>query len=383
MTIALCQRSCPEYIVPLFERLSRRFPIEFVFSLFGKDQTFFFNPEVMRNLRYTRLPPPAIPLRPSTWRVLNKPVHWLHVLLLGRALARHLARGDYGLFVAGDFATFECLVAFLVARRSRRPFILWSDAWRWPVTRRDRLKLPLVRWMVRRATALVAGGTLARDTLVALGGRPEAIVNVYHTNVTAHEPVAPAADGDVLYVGRLDERKGLEVLLRAFATVRAAHPRVRLAVVGRGERRARLEALARELGVADAVRFAGWVDHREIDAYYRGCAVFVLPSIFTDEGGYEPFSNVVLEAMAWGRPVISTTANGASFDVIQDGVNGLVVPERDPAALARALGRLLDDRDAAETMGRRARETIRDHFNVDLMARRFAEAIERVEARPG
>jgi glycosyltransferase involved in cell wall biosynthesis len=124
------------------------------------------------------------------------------------------------------------------------------------------------------------------------------------------------------------------------------------------------------------VDFAGWVDHKEIGGYYRRCAVFVLPSIFTDDGGYEPFSNVVLEAMAWGAPVITTLANGAAYDVLEDGVNGRVVPDREPEALAAALGDLLADPSRAEAMGRRGRETVRERFNVDRMAERFGEALD-------
>jgi glycosyltransferase involved in cell wall biosynthesis len=235
--------------------------------------------------------------------------------------------------------------------------------------------------MVRDATAFVAGGTRARDKLVELGAAPERIFNVYHTNVEARPgPPAPGDGGFVLYVGRLDERKGVEYLIRAFSRVRGRRPGLRLKIAGVGGRREALGRLSETLHVADAVEFLGWVDHGAVDALYRDCALFVLPSIFGPDGGYEPFSNVVLEAMAWGRPVVSTTANGASFDVVADGINGMVVPDRDVEALAAAIEWILDDPARAAAMGRRAWETIRRDFNVDRMAERFTAALAFVQA---
>jgi len=225
------------------------------------------------------------------------------------------------------------------------------------------------------------GGTRAKEKLVELGAPAERIFNVFHTNVKAQPaPAPPTRSGFILYVGRLDERKGVEYLLRAFARVRGEFPSVGLKIAGVGALGVDLKRLADDLGVAGGVDFLGWVDHAAVDQLYRDCAVFVLPSIFSAAGGYEPFSNVVLEAMAWGRPVISTTANGASYDVVVDGVNGLVVPDRDVDALAGALGQILHDPAKAAAMGERAWETIRDTFNVDRMADRFSEALAYVEA---
>ena len=375
MRIAICQRVCPEYIVPLFQRLSRRYEIDFIFSRFGQDQAFFFDPARITGIRALALHPPPFPLLPFRSRLLNKMTFWAHIVVLGAQLTGALRRGRYDVVVGGDFGRFECVVACLWARWRRRPFLLWSDTWHWPVTRRDRRRRPLVRWIIGSATALIAGGSKARDTLVELGAGHSPIFNVYHTNVSVAAGER-APERFVLYVGRLEERKGVEVLLRAFARLRTTHGDVRLAIVGRGEREDALRRLAGELGIAAAVDFVGWVDHAEIGGRYRRCAVFVLPSIFTADGGYEPFSNVVLEAMAWGAPVITTLANGAAYDVLEDGVNGRVVPDRDPQALAAALHDFLSDPQRAEAMGRRGRETVRDRFNVDRMAARFGEALD-------
>ncbi len=385
MRIAVCLRVCPEYLVPLFERLARRWDVEFIFSRFGQTQTFFFDPTRLHGLPVRALRPPPFPLLPFRSRVLNKLSFWTHITVLSLQLARTLLRGKYDVVLGGDFGRFEAVVACAIARWRGQPYLLWSDTWHWPVTRRDALRLPLVRWMIRSAAALIAGGSRAAATLGELGAGRTPVFNVYHTNVTVSAlPRQPAPTGRfVLYVGRLEARKGVEVLLEAFAQLGAAAPDVQLQILGRGERCDALARRAGELGIADRVQFLGWVEHAEVEAYYQRCAVFVLPSVFTPEGGYEPFSNVVLEAMACGAPVITTTANGAAWDVLEDGVNGRVVAQGDARALAAALGELLTHSERAEALGRRARATIRDRFNVDLMAERFGEALDYVRRLGG
>ncbi|MGH7419928.1 MAG: glycosyltransferase, partial [Candidatus Rokuibacteriota bacterium] len=326
------------------------------------------------------LRPPPFALLPFRSRMLNKLSFWTHIIVLSLQLAKALRRGRYDVLLGGDFGRFEAVVACVIARWQGRPYLLWSDTWHWPVTRRDTLRLPLVRWMIRNSAVLIAGGSRAATKLAELGAGTTPVFNVYHTNVSVsaleRDPAWPGRF--VLYAGRLEERKGVEVLLTAFARVRTEGPDVRLKIVGRGERRDALVRLAGDLGIADAVEFVGWVEHAEIDAYYQRCAVFVLPSIFTREGGYEPFSNVVLEAMACGAPVITTTANGAAYDVLEDGVNGRVVKQGEVDALAAALRDLLTHPEQAEAMGQRGRATIRERFNADLMAERFAEALDYV-----
>jgi glycosyltransferase involved in cell wall biosynthesis len=379
--IAFCQRVLPEYNVPLFRRLGARWDIEWILTLFGQRERFYFDPERLGAIRVRTLKAPTFPLLPFRSRALNKLPVAVHLVVLAARLAAAVRGGRYDVVIGGDPASFECLTAFLAARSTGALFVLASDTWRWPVTWKDRWRTPLVRAMVRRAAALVAGGSRARDWLLDLGAAEGAVFNVYHTNVTALPRLRrPPAAGErfVLFVGRLEERKGVEGLLEAFAGLEPRRRDVRLLIVGRGPRRATLEAQARRLGIADRVQFVGWVDHAEIHRYYERCAVFVLPSVFTAEGGYEPFSNAVMEAMACGAPAVTTTANGVAFDVIQSGVNGLVVPERDVAALRAALARLLDDPDAAEAMGRAGWETVRREFNVDRMAERFSAALEYV-----
>lgn len=139
----------------------------------------------------------------------------------------------------------------------------------------------------------------------------------------------------LLFVGRLRYYKGLPHLLRALQGV----PEARLVVVGDGPMRSTWEAEAQGLGVADRVHFVGEVGQEELPAYYHACDLFVLPA----DQRSEAFGAVLLEAMASGRPVISTELGTGTSWVNRHGETGWVVPPADPEALGQAVRHLLED----------------------------------------
>jgi glycosyltransferase involved in cell wall biosynthesis len=146
----------------------------------------------------------------------------------------------------------------------------------------------------------------------------------------------------VLTCARLDEQKGHDVLLRAAAQL----PEVAFAFAGEGPERARLEALAAELGVADRVLFLGY--RTDIPRLLAACDVFALPSL------YEGSSLAVLEAMAARRAVVSS-AIGGTDELIESGVDGILVAPGEDGPLAAALGELIGDEERRAELGRRAR----------------------------
>ena len=142
----------------------------------------------------------------------------------------------------------------------------------------------------------------------------------------------------IIAVGRLSHIKGYPYLLKAFARVSAGFP-CRLVIAGDGKKRADLEALARKLGIENRVTFLG---HQPNPFKYLARAdIFVLSSLS------EGFALVIVEAMACGIPVISTRCPSGPEEIITDGVNGLLVPVADEAALAEAILRLLQDKNLA------------------------------------
>lgn len=162
----------------------------------------------------------------------------------------------------------------------------------------------------------------------------------------------------ILFIGRLIEYKGLPILINAMRTVPAT-----LEIVGEGRLRSSLEAQVRHLGLTEHVRFAGELSEAELVVRLHACEFLVLPST----GSNETLGLVQLEAMACGKPVISTTLPTGVPYVNQDGVTGLLVPPGNALALRQAMRQLLSDAEARARMGRAARERVRAHFSAELM----------------
>jgi phosphatidylinositol alpha-mannosyltransferase len=147
----------------------------------------------------------------------------------------------------------------------------------------------------------------------------------------------------VLFVGRLDERKGLEVLLRAMPIVLQERPDARLAIVGDGPRRASAERLSEELGIGGRVAFMGRVSREELPHVYASASLYVSPAL-----GGESFGIVLLEAMASGVPVIASDIRG--YDEVVASDVGVRVPPGDPHALGHAIRRVLSDTREADRL---------------------------------
>ena len=180
---------------------------------------------------------------------------------------------------------------------------------------------------------------------------------------------AAAGEGTVLFVGVLRPYKGVDVLLRAMARVKA-----KLVVVGRGPNRLELSSLAARLGLSNRVTFLGEVSDSERRILLHSCDVFVLPSI----DNREAFGIAQLEAMACGRPVIaSDLPTGVRF-VNKNQMTGLLVPPGDSDALAAALQRLLGDERLRQTLGNAAKRRAELEFSSDRMVRRVQQVYEEV-----
>jgi glycosyltransferase involved in cell wall biosynthesis len=169
-------------------------------------------------------------------------------------------------------------------------------------------------------------------------------------------PAAPV----VAVFARLTRIKGVEYFLEAAAMLKARFEEARFLIVGEDfyeDHRAGLEALARTLGLDSRVVFAGF--REDVPDLLREVAVSVLPSL-----GGEGLPNVVLEAMAAGVPVVATRVGGTP-ELIEDGIQGLLVPPRDPGALALAIGSLLAEPRRRRSMGQAGRERAGKEFSIE------------------
>ena len=264
------------------------------------------------------------------------------------------------------------LLAYALARPPAR-LVVWFHA---EVVRDPRkyalFYRPLFAHAVRRASRVIVATPPMADAAQLQGyDVPVSVIpyGVETTRLQAGPDVLQRADtlrrahaGPlVLFVGRLVPYKGLDVLIRAMATVRAT-----LVLVGDGPQRTHLESLAVDHGVRDRVTFAGEVSEQDLVAWYHACDVFTLPSITRAEA----FGMVQVEAMACGKPIVSTNLPTGVPWVNRDGVSGLVVPPGDAEALAAALQRLVEDTGLRQRLGAQGRMRVADEFTADRMAER-------------
>lgn len=192
----------------------------------------------------------------------------------------------------------------------------------------------------------------------------------------AGKPFPQMQDGErLLFVGRLEPRKGLEQLLHAFTILRATRPDLRLYVVGDGPDRDRCQQLLPSRLRSDVV-FLGRVDTDELPRFHASCDVFVAPAL-----GGESFGIVLIEAQAAGCPVVASDIPGYA-SVITDGVDGRLVPPRDPDALAEAIGGLLDHPATARSLAEAAARGV-DRYDWSAVAGRVREEYARIVGARG
>ena len=239
---------------------------------------------------------------------------------------------------------------------------------------------PTTRWLYTRATAhVVTTGEALRQQLARDNGVPLAHMTSIPTGIdlARYVPDDPAAARARLgvpprptlgIVATLRDWKGHDVLFEALARDRAAWDGWNVVVVGDGPYRDRLDAQLARLGLAERIRFAG--QQEDVVPWLQALDLFTLPS-----WGEEGVPQAILQAMACGLPVVSTTV-GAITEAVADGVTGLVVPPRDVPGLGAALARLRDDAPLRARLGAAGRQRARAEFGIERMLDRM-EAVFR------
>ena len=217
------------------------------------------------------------------------------------------------------------------------------------------------RRVFRTAAGVVAESRYLADRVVA-AGCPERLVHVVTSGIdpAQFQPGAPEP-GRILHVGRLVEMKAPDIAIRAFARIAPDFPAARLDVVGDGPLRGRCEDAIAAAGLQGRVTLHGAQPHAAIAALARRASIFVLHSVTDPFGQTEGFPVAISEAMASGLPVISTRHSGIP-EHVRDGVTGILTAERDEAACADAMARLLCDPAAAAAMGRAGRAYALEHL---------------------
>jgi glycosyltransferase involved in cell wall biosynthesis len=310
-------------------------------------------------------------------------------VLCGMGAARRLVRRCHFDIVHVHWPLPHALLGLAAQRAARVPLVCsfygveltWARRF-WPF----RLFL---RRMIRRADAVTAISTYTAGLIRQIHERRVELIPFGATVDPGITPVESRREVgrpfELLFVGRLVERKGVRYLLDAIAQLQDRYD-VLLRVVGDGPWRSRLEAHARTLSLQDRVRFEGFVSKDELARRFAGCDAFVLPAVVDAKGDTEGLGVVLIEALSYGKPVVATSVGGI-VDIVRDGETGLLVPPEDADALARAIATYIEEPERARTLADSGRAHVDAQFSwptiIDRLTSLYRElTLPRVGERP-
>jgi len=233
------------------------------------------------------------------------------------------------------------------------------------------------RQMLEAVKLVLVRSESLRRAVADLGCDPEKI-EIQRTGIPLEEfpfrerSLPKNGEWRFIQAGRLIEKKGLPVTLRAFEAFLRKYPNATLTIAGEGPMREELQKLARELNVDARVSFTDFISQQQLrDIYYRS-HIFLHPSQTGHDGNQEGIPNSMLEAMASGLPIFATDHGGIP-EAIENSVSGILVPERDHEALARALLNAAEDPAFLSQIARSGAEVVRKNFDLRAQAQRLEE----------
>jgi glycosyltransferase involved in cell wall biosynthesis len=239
---------------------------------------------------------------------------------------------------------------------------------------------PFLRWAISGAAAITANSTHTVKEIQAICDRPVTIIP-YGTTAGEYSGSNPAAAKPVkqiLFCGRLVERKGVPYLIRAAALLCPELP-IHVNIVGTGPELMALRRLTEELGIVEHVTFHGFVSAERLEEMYRTCDVFVLPAIIDSKGDTEGLGVVIIDALSHRKPVVASGVGGIT-DLIIDDRTGLAVPPGDERALAAALRRILTDRELADRLAAAGYDHVRRNYSWQAITDRLLALYEKTLA---
>jgi glycosyltransferase involved in cell wall biosynthesis len=293
-----------------------------------------------------------------------------YAVRVAAAIVRLRREGRAPAHLHAHFAHDPALVALLVRRLTGLPYSFTAHA-------RDLVQIPPSSLAARaaEATALVTCCQVNADYIAAtVPARLQAVRVIHHgveLDLFKPRPRPPVvADVQIVTVGRLVEKKGFPDLLRALGRLKASGRRITCRVYGDGPLLRPLTELRDLLGLADAVHFAGERSRETIIQALHSSDVFVLTPTVTEDGDRDGIPNVLVEAMACGLPVVSTSAGGIP-ELVTHGENGFLTAPGDVVSIENHIATLLDSAKLRQQMGVAARRTVESGYDVNMAAERL------------
>jgi len=310
---------------------------------------------------------------PLIFHLPRLPLQLLHHLPQTAALAQRL-RITRSAGVHAHFAHLPADIALLAARHAGVCFTCSVHAW-------DVFAQPpaAIRRRLKPAAAVCACSQAAADAVQAAGIDARRVHLIRHGLPLAKYVFAPTqGNRRILAVGRLEPKKGFDVLIAACARLRGRP--FTCQIIGEGSQRHRLECLIAVHHLGDVVSLRGAAAPDEVRAAMHAADVLALPSRRMAGGDRDGVANVLIEAMALGTPVVTTTA-GAAGEVVRNDVNGRLVPPENTEALATAIGTLLDDPAARARLAHAARAAVEAAFDDDRTIAQLDAVFQQALAR--
>lgn len=258
----------------------------------------------------------------------------------------------------------------LVAKQN--PFFKWLATWTLKQTA-----------MVTRVTPtflpeLAALGVPdAKRCLIPNGVDPKAFLPASHKQLAAlRKALSIPADNLIVFaLGRIVLKKGFDFLVQVLPLVCKEMPNITFIIGGDGTDLDRLKTLTKELGISESIRFPGTITRADVPIYFYLCDIFTLPAVFDPKGNVDGCPNVILEAMACGKPVVASNISGIP-GVVKNGETGMLVKEKNVEELAAALVDLLTDTEKREEFGRAGRERILNELTWDKIIEQFKDVYQ-------
>jgi glycosyltransferase involved in cell wall biosynthesis len=368
--VAIVQRYLPHYRRPFFSRLAAANPDLEIRLYHGGELTCGTDSDPLEG--------PIVECRVRNIRVL--PALGYDLVVQRRVMSDLLRKPPDVVVLEGTFGVLTNAVVLITRRFSRRQTIYWSAGWDRPdVTGwRHKLKTTLVRGLVSSANSYIAYGSAARDYMIGHGADPARVTiaqNTIDVESIAAESSEWRAEGlrlkerlgfgghtVISYVGGIAPLKRVPVLVEAFRRLQREIQRLALFVVGDGPGTAELRAQSRDLS---DLHFAGAVFQR-VEAYIAAGDVFVLPGT----GGL-----ALNQAMALGRPLVATIADGTERDLVVPGRNGYLARVDDPDDLAESIRRVLKDPAESSRMGAASTALVLERASLAGMVASYSAAL--------
>ena len=254
----------------------------------------------------------------------------------------------------------------------QNPFFKWLATW---TLKQTAMVTSVTPTFLPELVAL--GVPDAKRCLIPNGVDPGSFLPPSHKQLAAlRKALSIPADNLIVFaLGRIVLKKGFDFLVQAIPLVCKEMPNITFIIGGDGTDLDRLKTMVKDLGVSDSVRLPGTINRTDVPAYFHLCDVFTLPAVFDPKGNVDGCPNVILEAMACGKPIVSSRISGIPI-IVKDKETGILVEEKNVSQLAEALVALLRDVQKREQLGRAGRERILNELTWDKVIEQFKDVYD-------